>query len=73
MLSFIELQVFTKRLMDLAEEHADDVLLQIQSDLIANPIVEGLCRRRAASENLVLLTQPEEKEKGAVLDICIIH
>ena len=45
MLEFIELPVFTKRLLALAKEHSDDVLLEIQSDLLENPargkIVEG--------------------------------
>jgi hypothetical protein len=44
-LEFIELPVFTKRLLALAKEHSDDVLLEIQSDLLENPvrgkIVEG--------------------------------
>ena len=45
MLEFIELPVFTKRLVALAKEHADDVLLEIQNDLLENPsrgkVVEG--------------------------------
>jgi hypothetical protein len=44
-LEFIELPVFTKRLLALAKQHADDVLLEIQSDLLKNPtrgkVVEG--------------------------------
>jgi hypothetical protein len=42
---FIELPVFTKRLAALAGEHAEDVLLEIQNDLLENPtrgkVVEG--------------------------------
>ena len=45
MLEFIDLPVFTKRLPTLAKEHADDVLLEIQSDLLENPtrgkVVQG--------------------------------
>ena len=45
MLEFIELPAFTKHLQALAKEHADDVLLEIQSDLLENPtrgaIIEG--------------------------------
>ena len=37
MLEFIELPVFTKRLEALAKEHADDVLLEIQNDLLEKP------------------------------------
>jgi hypothetical protein len=44
-LEFIELPVFTKRLVALAKQHADDVLLEIQSDLLENPtrgkVVDG--------------------------------
>jgi hypothetical protein len=44
-LEFIELPVFTRRLATLAGGRADDVLLEIQSDLLENPtrgkIVEG--------------------------------
>ena len=45
MLEFIEFPAFTNRLAALAKEHADDVLLEIQSDLLENPergkVVEG--------------------------------
>lgn len=45
MLEFIELPVFTKRLAALAGEHADEVLLEIQNDLLEHPtrgkVVEG--------------------------------
>ncbi len=37
MLEFVELAVFTKRLEALAREHADDVLLEIQNDLLEKP------------------------------------
>jgi hypothetical protein len=36
-LEFIELPVFTNRLLALAKDRADDVLLEIQSDLLENP------------------------------------
>ena len=38
MLEFIELPVFTKRLLTLAKERAEDALLEIQGDLLENPI-----------------------------------
>ena len=45
MLEFIELPLFTRRLAIIAGVHADDVLLEIQSDLLENPrrgkVVEG--------------------------------
>jgi len=51
-LEFIEFPAFTKRLMALAKEHADDVLLGMQSDLLANPergrVVEGTAGVRKA-------------------------
>ena len=37
MLEFIEFPVFTNRLLALARDRADDVLLEIQSDLLENP------------------------------------
>lgn len=37
MLEFIEFPAFTKRLLALAKDRADDVLLEIQSDLLENP------------------------------------
>jgi hypothetical protein len=44
-LEFIEFPAFTNRLLALAKEHADDVLLEIQNDLLANPkrgqVVQG--------------------------------
>lgn len=52
MLEFIELVSFTRRLETLAKEHADDVLLEIQNDLLANPrrgkVVEGTAGVRKA-------------------------
>lgn len=52
MLEFVELLPFTRRLESLAKERADDVLLQIQSDLLANPkrgkVVEGTAGVRKA-------------------------
>ena len=52
MLEFIEFAAFTKRLQALAKEQADDVLLEIQSDLLANPgrgkVVEGAAGVRKA-------------------------
>jgi hypothetical protein len=36
-LEFIESPVFTTRLLAFAKEHADEVLLQIQNDLLQNP------------------------------------
>jgi hypothetical protein len=36
-LEFIEFPVFTNRLLALARDRADDVLLEIQSDLLENP------------------------------------
>ena len=53
MLEFIELLPFTKRLHALAKEHSDDVLLEIQNDLLANPrrgkVVVGTAGVRKAS------------------------
>ena len=37
MLEFIEFAVFTRRLNALAKEHADDVLLGIENELLENP------------------------------------
>lgn len=37
MLEFIEFPVFTKRLVALAGDRADDVLLEIENDLLENP------------------------------------
>ena len=37
MLEFVESDAFTRRLLALAKEHADDVLLEIQNDLLENP------------------------------------
>ncbi len=52
MLEFVEFVPFTRRLESLAKERADDVLLQIQSDLLANPkrgkVVEGTAGVRKA-------------------------
>ena len=52
MLEFIEFPAFTNRLMALAKEHADDVLLEIQNDLLANPkrgkVVQGTASVRKA-------------------------
>jgi hypothetical protein len=51
-LEFIEFPAFTNRLMALAKEHADDVLLEIQNDLLANPkrgkVVQGTAGVRKA-------------------------
>jgi mRNA-degrading endonuclease RelE of RelBE toxin-antitoxin system len=51
-LEFIEFVPFTKRLLALAKEHAEDVLSEIQSDLLANPkrgkVVEGTAGVRKA-------------------------
>lgn len=45
MLEFIEFPAFTKRLLALAKDHADDVLLEIENDLLENPergpVIEG--------------------------------
>jgi mRNA-degrading endonuclease RelE of RelBE toxin-antitoxin system len=44
-LEFIEFPAFTKRLLALAKDHADDVLLEIENDLLENPergpVIEG--------------------------------
>ena len=52
MLEFIEFVSFTKRLQALVKEHSDDVLLEIQSDLLANSkrgkVVEGTAGVRKA-------------------------
>ena len=37
MVEFIEFPAFTNRLQALAKEHADDVLLEIQNDLLKEP------------------------------------
>jgi hypothetical protein len=51
-LEFIELVPFTRRLQALAKEHSEDVLLEIQNDLLANPkcgkVVEGTAGVRKA-------------------------
>jgi hypothetical protein len=51
-LEFIELVPFTRRLQALAKEDSDDVLMEIQSDLLANPkrgkVVEGTAGVRKA-------------------------
>lgn len=52
MLEFIEFPAFTKRLLALAKDRADDVLLEIQSDLLENPergpVIEGSAGVRKA-------------------------
>lgn len=52
MLEFIEFPAFTKRLLALAKDRADDVLLEIQSDLLENPVrgpvIEGTAGVRKA-------------------------
>jgi hypothetical protein len=44
-LEFVEFPAFTARLQTLAKEHAGDVLLEIQNDLLENPkrgpVIEG--------------------------------
>jgi hypothetical protein len=44
-LEFIEFPAFTKRLLALAKDRADDVLLEIENDLLENPergpVIEG--------------------------------
>jgi hypothetical protein len=51
-LEFIEFPAFTNRLMALAKEYADDVLLEIQNDLLADPkrgrVVQGTAGVRKA-------------------------
>jgi len=54
-LEFIEFPAFTSRLQALAKKNADDVLLEIQNDLLANPNrgavipgTEGVRKARAA-------------------------
>jgi hypothetical protein len=51
-LEFIEFPAFTRRLQALAKKHADDVLLEIQSDLLADPergdVVQGAAGVRKA-------------------------
>jgi hypothetical protein len=51
-LEFIELVPFTRRLQALAKEDSDDVLMEIRSDLLANPkrgkVVEGTAGVRKA-------------------------
>ena len=52
MLEFIEFPVFTNRLLALAKDRADEVLLEIQSDLLANPergrVIQGTAGVRKA-------------------------
>ncbi len=45
---FIEFPAFTKRLMALAKDRADEALLEIQSDLLANPEVGKVVQGAAA-------------------------
>jgi hypothetical protein len=51
-LEFIEFPGFTRRLLVLAKEHADEVLLQIENDLLDNPergaVIRGLSGVRKA-------------------------
>jgi len=51
-LEFIEFPVFTARLQAIAKHRADDVLLEIQNDLLANPkrgaVVQGTAGVRKA-------------------------
>jgi hypothetical protein len=51
-LEFIELDPFTRRLQALAKERSEDVLLEIQNDLLANPkrgkVMEGTAGVRKA-------------------------
>jgi hypothetical protein len=51
-LEFIEFPAFTKRLLALARDHADDVLLEIENDLLENPergpVIEGTAGVRKA-------------------------
>jgi hypothetical protein len=51
-LEFIEFPAFTKRLLALAKDHADDVLLEIENDLLENPergpVIEGTAGVRKA-------------------------
>lgn len=52
MLEFIEFPAFTNRLLALARDRADDVLLEIQSDLLENParapVIQGTAGVRKA-------------------------
>ena len=52
MLEFIEFPVFTNRLLALARDRADEVLLEIQSDLLENPerghVIQGTAGVRKA-------------------------
>lgn len=52
MLEFIEFPVFTNRLLALAKDRADDVLLEIQSNLLENPergpVIQGTAGVRKA-------------------------
>jgi len=51
-LEFIEFPVFTNRLLALARDRADEVLLKIQSDLLENPergpVIQGTAGVRKA-------------------------
>ena len=52
MLEFVEFPAFTKRLLALAGDRADDVLLEIENDLLENPergpVIEGTAGVRKA-------------------------
>ena len=52
MLEFIEFPAFTKRLIALAGDHADEVLLEIENDLLENPergpVIQGTAGVRKA-------------------------
>ena len=52
MLEFIEFPAFTNRLLALARDRADEVLLEIQSDLLENPergrVIQGTAGVRKA-------------------------
>lgn len=52
MLEFIEFPVFTNRLLALARDRADEVLLEIQSNLLENPergrVIQGTAGVRTA-------------------------
>lgn len=62
MLEFIEFPIFSKRLETLAGDHAIEVLMQIQNDLIKNPnrgrMIEGTAGVRKAR-----VSDPE-RQKG---------
>ena len=57
MLEFIEFPAFTRRLLTLAGNHADEVLLEIENDLLQNP-KRGVVIEQAAGVRKARVADP---------------